>query len=39
MKRRRIKNVRKDKRIFTKTAKSTAAVNIKPMVMRGGIRL
>lgn len=39
MKRRRIKNVRTDKRIFSKTAKSTAAVNIKPMVMRGGIRL
>ena len=39
MKRRRISNVRKDKRIFSKTAKSTASINIKPMVMRGGIRL
>lgn len=39
MKRRRITNVRKDKRIFTKTAKRTVAVNITPKVMRGGFSL
>lgn len=39
MKRRRITNVRKDKRIFTKTAKKTAAVNVKPKMVRGGISL
>lgn len=39
MARRRITNVRKDKRIFKNTAKKTKAVNINPMIMRGGIRL
>lgn len=30
---------RKDKRIFSKTAKVTKAINIAPKLMRGGIRL
>ena len=39
MKRRRIRNVRKDKKIFTKTAKRTVAVNVTPKIMRGGFSL
>lgn len=30
---------RKDQKIFRQTANKTQLVNIKPMVMRGGIRL
>lgn len=32
-------NARKDKKIFTNTAKKTKNINIVPHVMRGGIRL
>lgn len=30
---------RKDKKVFSKTAKSTKAVNVQPTIMRGGFRL
>lgn len=30
---------RKDKRKFSRTAKKTKLINIKPKIMRGGIRL
>lgn len=30
---------RKDRRIFSKTAKNTKAINVAPKMMRGGIRL
>lgn len=39
MKRRRIKNVRKDKKIFTRTAMRTKKVNLGLTIPRGGIRL
>lgn len=38
MKRRKV-NPRKDKKIFSNTARKTKDINIKPHVMRGGIRL
>lgn len=38
MKRRPVR-VRKDKRIFSRTAKASKAINLAPRVMRGGIRL
>lgn len=31
--------VRKDKRIFSRTANKTKKINVRPSVMRGGIRL
>lgn len=36
---RRIRNVRKDKRIFARTAEKAKKINLAPRVMRGGIRL
>lgn len=39
MKRRRIRNVRKDKKIFTRTAMRTKKVNLGLTIPRGGIRL
>lgn len=39
MKRRRIRNVRKDKKVFTRTAMRTKKVNLGLTVPRGGIRL
>ena len=36
---RRRMNKRKDRKIFRQTADKTKLVNIKPCVMRGGIRL
>nr|DAR21612.1 MAG TPA: hypothetical protein [Microviridae sp.] len=38
-KRRKIKNVKKDKRIFSKTADRSKKVNNNPPLFRGGIRL
>lgn len=35
----RIRNVRKDKRIFARTAEKAKKINLAPRVMRGGIRL
>lgn len=39
MKRRRIKNIRKDKKVFTRTAMRTKKVNLGLTIPRGGIRL
>lgn len=39
MKRRRIRSVRKDKKIFTRTARRTKKVNLGLTISRGGIRL
>lgn len=39
MKRKSIRNVRKDQRIFSRTAKSAKKINLAPKIMRGGIRL
>lgn len=39
MKRRRIRNVRKDKKVFTRTAMRTKKVNLGLTIPRGGIRL
>lgn len=39
MKRHRIRNVRRDKRTFSRTAKQAKRINLAPRVMRGGIRL
>lgn len=39
MRRHRIRSPRRDKRIFSRTAKSAKAINLAPRVMRGGIRL
>lgn len=39
MKRRRIRNIRKDKNIFTRTAMRTKKVNLGLTIPRGGIRL
>lgn len=39
MKRRPVKNIKKDMRKFTKTADKTKAINVRPVFMRGGIRL
>ena len=38
-KRKRVKNVRKDRRIFSKTARKTKAINLPVKIYRGGIRL
>lgn len=38
MKRKKV-NPRKDKKIFTNTAAKSKKINIKPITMRGGIRL
>lgn len=32
-------NRRKDKRIFKKTVNKTKTINVRPLAMRGGIRL
>lgn len=37
--RRRIRNVRADKKLFKNTATRTKKINVAPVVMRGGIRL
>lgn len=39
MKRKKIRNVRADKRIFTRTARRTKKVNLGLSIPRGGIRL
>ena len=39
MKRKRIRSVRKDKKIFTRTARRTKKVNLGLSIPRGGIRL
>lgn len=39
MKKHRIRSVRADKRIFSRTAKSAKKINLAPRTMRGGIRL
>lgn len=36
---RKIMKKRKDKRVFSKTANRTKALNVRPVSMRGGIRL
>lgn len=36
---RRSTSPRKDRRIFKKTASRTKSINVKPMAMRGGVRL
>lgn len=37
--RKSIRNVRKDQRIFSRTARQSKRINLAPRVMRGGIRL
>lgn len=39
MKRRKMSNVKKDKKVFSKTAVETKKVNSNPPLFRGGIRL
>lgn len=39
MKRKAIRRVGKDKRIFSRTAKQSKKINLAPRMMRGGIRL
>lgn len=39
MKRRPVKNVRKDKKYFSKTANRTKRINVRPGEWRGGISL
>lgn len=39
MARKRIRNVRKDKRVFARTAEKAKKINLAPRIMRGGIRL
>lgn len=39
MKRRRVRSVRRDKRIFSRTARTAKKINLEPRIMRGGIRL
>lgn len=39
MKRKPVKKIRKDKKIFTKTAVKTHVKNVAPPPMRGGVRL
>lgn len=39
MKRKGIRRVGKDKRIFSRTAKQSKKINLAPRMMRGGIRL
>lgn len=36
---RKIMKKRKDRRVFSKTANKTKALNVRPVMMRGGIRL
>lgn len=38
MKRKKMRNRRKDKRVFNTTANKTKRVNLSPRIMRGGIR-
>ena len=38
-KRMSIRSVRKDKRVFSRTAKKSKKINVEPKIMRGGIRL
>lgn len=35
----RVRSVRKDKKIFTRTAEKSKKINLAPRIMRGGIRL
>lgn len=37
--RKKIRNKRKDKRIFSRTAAKSKKININPTIYRGGIRL
>lgn len=39
MKRRKMSNAKKDKRIFSRTARISKKVNVNPPLFRGGIRL
>lgn len=39
MAKRRPVKVKKDKAIFTRTAEKTKTINVRPLPMRGGIRL
>ncbi|UPW40999.1 hypothetical protein [Sigmofec virus UA08Rod_5824] len=39
MRRHRVRKVRRDKKMFSRTAKQAKAINLAPHVMRGGIRL
>lgn len=39
MARRRPVRIRKDKAVFARTANKVKAINVKPLPMRGGIRL
>lgn len=39
MKRRKKLNKKRDRKVFSKTAKSTKNINLVPVVPRGGIRL
>jgi len=39
MARRKPMRVKKDKAVFARTASKTKAINVKPLPMRGGIRL
>lgn len=39
MKRRKIRNIQKDKKVFTRTARRTKKVNLGLTIPRGGIRL
>lgn len=36
---RKLMKKRKDRKVFSKTANKTKSVNVKPVSMRGGIRL
>lgn len=37
--RKSIRNVSKDKKMFTKSAKNSKLVNVKPLNLRGGVKL
>lgn len=39
MKRRKVKNLKKDRKHFAVTAARTKEINVKPLSMRGGTRL
>lgn len=39
MRKRKTVRAYKDRRVFTNTADKTKAVNVRPMIMRGGFRL
>lgn len=39
MKRKSIRNPRKDMKIFSRTARNAKKINLVPRIMRGGIRL